>query len=77
MEIRRFFSIYFTSTTNSPWSFQLCMQNGQLTCFLTPGNMTTNAKNNVANKTQTATMDTSYVTDVRFDTVYNVGPSLL
>lgn len=49
----------------------------KLTCFLTPGNMTTKAKNSVANRTQTATMDTSYVTDVRFDTVYNVGPSLL
>lgn len=24
----------------------------------------------------TATMDTSYVTDVRFDIVYSVGPSL-
>lgn len=31
--------------------------------------MITKAKNNVANKIHTATMDTSYVTDVRFDIV--------
>lgn len=31
----------------------------ELTCFLTPGNITINAKNNVANKMHTATIDTS------------------
>lgn len=43
--------------------------NMMLTCFLTPGKMITNAKNNVENKMQTATMDTSYVTEVLFETV--------
>lgn len=34
------------------------------TCFLTPGKIMMNAKNNVAKRMQTATIETSYVTDV-------------
>lgn len=49
--------------------FQFCLKITILTCFLTPGNIITNAKNNVANKMHTATIDTSYVTDVRLDIV--------
>lgn len=36
-----------------------------------------NAKKSVANKMHTATIETSYVTEVRFEIVYSVGPSLL
>lgn len=45
-----------------------------LTCFLTPGNMTRKAMYSVANKTETATMETSPVTGVLFGNVYRVGP---
>lgn len=41
----------------------------KLTCFLTPGKIITNAKNSVENRIDTATMDTSYVTEVRLEIV--------
>lgn len=51
------------------WNIRALDVIGVLTCFLTPGKIITNAKNNVENRMLTATMDTSYVTDVRFEIV--------
>lgn len=55
-------------------AYEICTKNIRLTCFLTPGNMTKNATYNVANNRDTATIDTSKVTGVRFENEYKVGP---